>query len=160
VSDETVLDIPPTAEVVDFFSFSETTEYELRDTGQYVTIKRMTEGDRRKYLNATSREINFDGAGHTSMNLKPGDDRRALLEVALVDWSLLRNGKPIPFNTGNLRQFLDSADPALVDAIDKAVRDYNPWLMADVTLEDIDEQIADLEDLRRKKLAELEGNGD
>jgi len=152
--------VPEELEVVDFFAFKETKEVYLRDTQQYLTIKRLTEGDRRKYMNATSREVKFAQGGSTSMALRPGDDRRALLETAVCGWNVSRNGKPVDFNTRNFAAFLDAVDPTLIDEVEKEVRAYNPWLMADVTVEDIDEQLAELEELRKTKLMEAEGNGD
>jgi len=152
--------IPESLVAVDFFSFKETKEVELRGSGQFVTIKKFTEGDRRKYMNTTSREVKFAQSGQTSMDLRPGDDRRALLEIAISGWSVQRNGRPLEFTPRNLGTFLDSVDPSLVDEIEDAVRDYNPWLLNDVTIEDIDAQIAELESLRKRKVIEAEGKAD
>jgi len=165
MSDDAVLTtvsdtVPEELEVVDFFAFKETKDVNLRDTDQYLTIKRFTEGDRRKYMNATSREVKFAQGGSTSMALRPGDDRRALLETAVVGWNISRAGRPLDFSPRNFTTFLDSVDPTLIDEVEKVIREYNPWLMADVTVEDIDEQITELEELRKTRLMEAEGNDD
>lgn len=166
MSDATLTTVDPDDEspiaenVIDFFAFKEERDVFLRGTDQYVTIKKFTEGDRRKYMNATSREIAFDKSGRTSMSLRAGDDRLALLRAAVVNWHLLRNGRELAFNERNLNAFLDAADPKLIDDIEKAVRDFNPFLIQDLELEDIDEQIAELEELRKKKLAEDDAKND
>jgi hypothetical protein len=97
------------------------------------------------------------------MKMATGDERHALLESAIVGWNLVRaNAKdgtvsPITFSPGALKQFLDKAPPGVIDRIEKDIRDKNPWLVGDVTIEDIDEQIAELNELREKKVQEAEG---
>ena len=49
-------------------------------------------------------------------------------------------------------------DQSVLKDIEKAIRKLNPWLTADVTVEDIDLQIKELEELREEKLREAEGN--
>jgi hypothetical protein len=97
------------------------------------------------------------------MKVASGDERYNLLLTAIKGWSLVTAHKttgelqPIEFNETNLRKFLDSSNPKIIDIIEKDVREHNPWLMAEITVEGIDEQIAELQKLRERKVAEAEG---
>ena len=71
----------------------------------------------------------------------------------------VRNGtlEPVPFKDGPLSDFLEKANPIVIDVIDKAVRKQNSWLMADVTLEDLEKQREELDEQIEKKRREEEG---
>lgn len=150
---------------VDYFDFDDTRRVILPDGKQYVEIQVLNEGARRKYLNATNKEVTIGRAtGDAKMKIASGDDRHMLLESAIVDWSLwTRNAKTgemeqIKYNDQNLRRFLEKASPTVIDLIEKEVRKDNPWLVADVSVEDIDNQIKELQELKEQKLREAEGN--
>jgi hypothetical protein len=151
---------PPEANVpADYFGFSSTKVYMLPDKVSWVELKVLNEGERRQYLNETNREVKFArGSQDAAIRLRPGDDKASLLKMAIVGWNLVRNGAPMPFNTATLQQFLTLTDPKLVDLIEKEVRLMNPWLLAEMTLEDFDREISQLQELRQKKLEEEQGN--
>jgi len=147
---------------VDYFGFDEVHRVMLDDGVSYIEHRTLTEGARRKYMNTVNREVRLQKSGDAFMKMATGDERHALLESAIVGWNLVRASKdgvlsPITFSPGALKQFLDKAPPGVVDRIEKDIRDKNPWLVGDVTIEDIDEQIAELNELREKKVQEAEG---
>lgn len=147
----------------DYFGFSEVHTVTLPDGVSYVQHRTLTEGDRRLYLNTVNREVRVQKVtGDAIMKMAAGDERYALLQAAIVGWNLTRDGKPVVFSKGSpgaaLEQFLDKADPKLVDMIEKDVRKVNAWLAADVTVGDIDKQMDELRELRDKKIKEAEGN--
>lgn len=142
----------------DYFGFEQTEVVPMPDSRQWVEIRVLNEGQRRKYLNSVNRDVRVQrGTGDAFMRLSSGDEKRALLESAIVNWNLRRGGQLVPFNERNLREFLDKADPRIIDRIEKAVRKANPWLQQDWTVEEIDEEIAELQELRQRKLDEAEG---
>jgi hypothetical protein len=152
----------------DYFGFGETKQCffgkKYGDTLSYVEHKTLNEGARRRYMNAQNREVTIGRqTGDMRMKLATGDELHVLLEEAIVGWNLVRGGSPITFSKGSpgstLAQFLANADPAVVDEIAKDVRKANPWLLADVTIEGIDEQIAELNETRARLVREQEGNG-
>ena len=149
---------------VDYFGFEETFRVMLPDDISYIEHKKLNEGARRKYMNKVNREVRLQKSGDAFMKMASGDERHVLLEEAITGWNLGRidartnEVKPISFSTTNLKTFLDAAAPSVVDMIEKDIREQNPWLTGDVTVEDIDSQIKELEDLRDKKVAEAEGN--
>lgn len=151
---------------VDYFDFDDTRRVTLPDGRSWVEIQVLNEGARRKYLNTTNRDVTIERAsGNAKMRVASGDDRHALLGQAIVDWDLFtRNGKTgemesIRFSEQTLRKFLENSSPTIIDLIEKEVRKDNPWLIAEVEIEDIDAQIEELQDLRKKKVAESEGKG-
>lgn len=142
----------------DYFGFSEVHRVLLPDGVSFVEHQELNEGARRKYLNKTNRDVRLNRAsGDATISMAPGDERRALLEAALTGWNLVRDGKPIPFTTQALGQFLETANPRVVDLIEKDIRLKNPWLLAEMTVEDIDKEITALQEMRETKIKEEEG---
>jgi len=148
-----------TAVYADYFGFDVVETYVLPDGLSYLVLKALNEGDKRKYLNELNREVRIGKVtGDATMKLASGDERAKLLESSITGWNLHRNGVPVTFNENELKKFINKGDPRLFDDIEKAIRKLNPWLTADVTVEDIDLQIKELEELREEKLKEAEGN--
>jgi hypothetical protein len=142
----------------DYFGFAETHRVQLPDGKSYIEHATLNEGARRKYLNATNRDVRIErGKGDAHINMAPGDERRSLLETAITGWNLVRDGKPVPFDKGNLQKFLDTANPKIIDIIEKDVRLKNPWLLNEMTVEDIDREIEALQEMRATVERESEG---
>lgn len=132
----------------DYFGFDEHHRVMLPDGTSWVEFKVMTEGDRRKYLNGQDRGIRVSRAsGDAHINAKPGDERYFLLKNTIVGWNLVRNGEPVPFSQPNLEKFLEGANPRVVNEIEKEVRKAHPWLLGEMTSEDIKKQIDDLKEM-------------
>jgi len=158
------LDLPTHEKVQeDYFAFDETHIVKLPDGISFIEHKTLTEGQRRQYLNSINRDVVIRKAtGDASLKMAPGDERWALLKVAITGWNLQKGGKPLPFSKGspgsNLEQFLEAAPPKIVDLIDKEVRKVNAWLIEDMSVEDIDKEIQTLTELRQAKLDAEAGN--
>lgn len=145
----------------DYFAFDSARRCFLPDGQSWVDHQVMNEGKRRKYLNAINRDLRIQKATQDALvSVRPGDERRALLDEAIVGWNLMRNGNPVPFNKGTLSEFLEKASPRIIDLIEKDIRLANPWLLNELTLEDIDREMEQLGELRAKKVEEAEGNLD
>lgn len=154
--------IPP-AIPVDYFAAVQTEKITLPDGVQWVEIKALTEGDRMEYQNKTNQAVKLEkGTGNASIKMAPGEERRVLLEMAIVDWYVLKEGKPLTFSKGTrgstLSQFLNAAPPAVIDPIEKSIRLTNSWLLADMTVEEIEVEIGNLEEMKAK-LIEKEASG-
>lgn len=145
---------------VDYFGFTATKTVMLPDKVSWVEVKVLNEGERRRMLNEQNRELNLGGRGGrgAQLRMRPGDDKALLLKTAIVGWNLTRNGQPVPFNPAMLDQFLNNADPKLIDLIEREVKRLNPWTLAEMSLEDIRREIADLQEMERAKMEEEEGN--
>lgn len=133
----------------DYFGFEETHQFMLPDDKSFIEHRSLNEGGRRKYMNAVNRDVRLNRAtGDVTMKMAAGDDRSTLLLEAITGWNLVRDGKPVVCNRNEKTKFLEVADPSIIDLIERDVRDHNPWLLADVTEEDIDAQIEELEERR------------
>lgn len=144
----------PTHENVqaDYFSFEETHVVTLPDGVSFIEHKTLNEGQRRKYLNGINRDVVIARAtGDAKMSMKPGDERLSLLKTAITGWNLKRNGNPLPFSGPNLQMFLDNAPPKVIDIVDKEIRKVNAWLVEDMSVEDLEREIANLEELLESK---------
>lgn len=148
-----------------YFGFDVREQVFLPDNISYVEIRPLSEGDRRKYMNDVQKEARLQRAtGDMIVKMQTGEERYQLLMRAIIGWNLVdANGSPQPFSSGSpgstLGQFLEKAEPRIVDIIHKAVMKQNPWLMAELSVEDIDKQIEELQELRAAKIEEEAGNG-
>jgi hypothetical protein len=146
-----------------YFGFSVKHQVMLPDGVSYIEHQELNEGSRKKYLDNLNREVAIKKvSGDAHMKLQSGTDKHILLEEAICGWNLLGpDMKPVGFNKmgkgSSLMQFLDSADPTIIDLIEKDIRKHNPWLMSDMSVEDIDKQIAELEEMREAKVKEEAG---
>lgn len=142
---------------VDYFKFSDTERYYFPDGSSYVDFKVFTEGDRRKLQNKTASDVTLGRGGEAKVRTAAGDSRFELLSMAITGWNLLRDGNPIPCAPNTVKIFLEAANPKIIDGIEKAVRLANPWLLADMSAEDIRQEIADLQEMLAKVEAEEAG---
>lgn len=147
---------------VDFFGCDTRQQVYLPGSNtQFVVIKELTEGDRKKYLDKTNREVKFAKDQTATMRSQPGTERHALLKEAIVGWNFLRDGSVMNEMTHPrlLDEFLDKTSPKVIDHILKAVHKLNPWLLADMSIEDIDEELKNLTEMRELKVKEEAKNG-
>lgn len=143
---------------VDYFAFDESFVVMLPDNIQWVEHTALNEGQKKKYQNLQNRDLIIQRTtGDAKMRMAPGDERHALLSAAITGWNLVRGGQPLPFNERNLKEFLEKAPPKIIELIEKDVRQRNPWLLAEMSVEDIDKEIANLEDMKKTKIAEDQG---
>lgn len=144
---------------VSYFGFEETHIVYLPDGVSYIQHKTLNEGARRKYIDSNNRDVRIAKVtGDAIMRMQAGSEKHNLLKSAICGWNLVgASGQPMPFHDSNLQKFLDSTDPKIVDIIEKDVRKKNVWLMADLSVEDIDKQIEELTEMREAKVKEAEG---
>lgn len=139
----------------DYFGVDDTRQVFLPNSRvQYVTIKALNEGERRKYLDRTNRDVKLDKGGQASFRMSPGSERYELLKLAIVDWHMLRQGNPFKFGPRELDDFLTNTSPSVVDHIVKEVNKLNPWLLAEMSVEDIEKELDHLQEMLETKKKE------
>lgn len=148
----------------EYWGTDETYQVFLPDGVTYVECKYLTEGDRVRYQSTVQKDVRLQKTtGDAFLHMPTGEERHALLEAAIEGWNIIRSGKPVAFNKGskgsNLEQWLSKAPPAIIDLIEKEIRLHEPWITGDVTVEQIDKQIEELQAVRAVKLKEEAGNG-
>ena len=117
----------------DYFNYNERFELLLPDGESKIIHKKLNEGDRRRFEDETNREISIDqDTRKASVQIRAGTSRHLILEMAIVDWSLMRNrddaDREVQFSSTNLEEFLKNADPSVIDLIYQDIEDKNPWI--------------------------------
>lgn len=153
----------------DYFGFGETKRWYFPDGKQFIEFQIMNEGQRREFQKKTNRDITFNrGTNDAKIKADPAEERFHLITTSVTGWNLRRRdnaGKmsPVKFSKGSpgaeLEKFLAVANPKLVDDLEFAIRTANPWMQAEMSVEDIDKEIAKLQDLREQAMEREKGEG-
>lgn len=145
----------------DYFGASQVHVVLLKDGVSTISHKTLMEGEKRDYMNKVNRDLTLNRkTDDAKVRLAPGDDRAELFKLAICDWSIVRDGRPYAFTAQHLNDVLRMFPPDVLDDVEKDIKVKNAWLLADVSIEDLEKEIADLTELLEKKRAEQEGNGD
>lgn len=143
----------------DYFGFEETGAYTLPDGKQQIFFSVMNEGAKTRFQQKINKDIHLNRATNDArIKTDPAGERKALIEESVVGWTLkVRNRQTgqwtdAAFSKGSagseLNKWLDKANPKIVEALEDAIRKANPWLNGDMTVEQIDEEMQRLADLR------------
>ncbi len=148
----------------DYFGFDETERWFFPDQKQYIEFHVMNEGQRAKFQKLTNKDITLRRqSGDASIKVDPAEERRALLTSSVTGWLIYRQGEPVPFSIGspgaNFEQWLDRANPKLVDDLEFTIRKANPWMQADMSVDQIDEEMDRLRELREQAVERQRGEG-
>lgn len=150
---------------VNYFAFSVVEKWFFPDGNQWIAFKIMSEGDKAAFQRLTSRDVKVNrNSGDASFPVDAAGERHTLIKTSVVDWYIFApnpySGEPeqVPFSlsdtrhpTGmNLEKWLKLANPKLVEELEYTIRKANPWMQADMTIEEIDKEIERLQDLRRE----------
>lgn len=133
--------------------------YTLPDKLQTITFKVMSEGERMDYQRKTNKPIKIDRRDD-SATIRPdlAQDRFELIMQSVTDWTLVRKDGdewlPIPFSKTMLGNWVKVSSPKIIGELEKAIQKANPWMQAEMSIADIDEEIANLQDLREQKVKE------
>jgi hypothetical protein len=154
--EDTMLDDAPQ---VDYFGFSKDTKFWFPDHKTYLILQAMNEGAKKKFQKLTQRDLVLERtSGNARMRVDAATERHEMIRESVKEWNLVRGDTPVPLNERNMKDFLELADPTLIEEIEKAIRKLNPWMLAEMTVEDIDREIANLQDMR--KVAEERERGE
>lgn len=148
----------------DYFGFEASEKWYFPDGKQYIEFQRMNEGQRARFQQMTTRDVTVERqTGNAKLKVDPATERHELLKASVVGWFVFRQGQPVPFSIGSpgaeFEKWLAKADPKLVDELERAIRKANPWLMNEVTVEDIDKEMDRLREQKEEILARQAGEG-
>lgn len=136
----------------DYFGFAQTHKFFFPDKVSYIEFRTMNEGEKADFQDRTSTDMVVERrSGDARMTIKQGTQRHELIKACVVGWNLKRGGAPIPFGRVELGDFLNLANPRLVEDLEKEIRKVNPWLMAEMSEEDIKREIGNLEEMLAEK---------
>lgn len=139
----------------DYFG-SATWQHVLSDGTSFIEHKKLKEGDLQKYRNGSNRDVTINrGTKDAKIRMAAGDDRALLLNIAVCGWDLHRDGQPVAYSEKSRDKVLADLDPDLVNGLVKDIYAKNPSLRAEVTAQDIRDEIASLQiDLEEKEKEE------
>jgi hypothetical protein len=143
----------------DYWGTDEKHEFYLPDGKQYFVFQIMDEGAKARFQRKTNQDISIGRDNTAKVRMDPASERHTLIKESVVDWYLYKDGRPVAFDNGKLEKWLSVAPPKIVEDLELAIRKANPWMQAEMTVEMIDEQIRNLEDLRRDAVAREAGEG-
>lgn len=133
----------------DYFGFAESHKWYFPDGKQFIEFQRMNEGQKAQFQRRTNRDLVVERAsGNARMKMDVASERHELIKAAVVGWFVYREGSPAPYSNAVLEQWLAVADPKLVEDLEKEIRKNNPWLLQDMSVEDIDKEIENLKEMR------------
>lgn len=148
----------------DYWGTDETVNVYLPDGKQFFVVQPMNEGAKAKFQKLTSKSILLkQGSGDAAIDVDPAGERHTLIKNSVVNWHLFQrvDGEwvPQPFSTRALDMWLDKAPPKAVEHIEHQIRLVNPWLQAEMTVEEIDKELERLYDLRKQVAEREQGEG-
>lgn len=165
--------VPEAPQVVNYFAFSDTHRWYFPDKVQWIEFKIMNEGDKAQFQRKTNRDIKINQKTQdATVKMDPAEERHELIKQSVVNWYVFapnqqtQHMEPVPFTktdgrhpTGmNLERWLSLANPKLVEDLEFEIRKANPWMQADMTVEEIDKEIVRLKDMRDEAEKREAGN--
>jgi hypothetical protein len=149
----------------------------LPDGEQWIEFKTQDEGLKAQYQQRTNRDITFDKTGNTKMGIDPVTDRHTLIEMSVTNWHMFipksedlspaeladpDNWDEAAFSPKLIREWLRRGDPKVIQDLEVEIRMANPWMQSEMTVEEIDKEIARLNEVRIQAVereAEKAGSG-
>ena len=142
--------------VVDFFGGVNDTErwYFPGQDEQFIEFALMTEGMRKQWQRKTNRAIKVGrNTQEAEIAVDAASDREWLLKIAVKDWFIRnpnKNNQPVPFTDREFAAWMERANPRLIDKLEQAIRDANPWMLDEMDPDSIKEEIVRLEKMYDK----------
>jgi hypothetical protein len=147
---------------VDYWGTDEIHRHLLPDGKQWFEFKIMDEGARTRFQKLTNNDLTVMRDNTAKVKMDPAQERHTLIKESVVNWNLFAKDAsghqgPVLFNKHMLEKWLEKAPPKIVDELEFAIRKANPWMQADMSVEEIDKEIQRLYDLRKDVLARESG---
>lgn len=156
---DTVTENPTTQENVeyaDYWGTDEQIKHFLPDGKQYFVIQVMNEGAKAKFQKMTNQDLVVGRDQTATVKMDPARERHELIKASVVNWNLMQKDKkdgqfyPAPFSVRSLESWLEVAPPKIVEDLEYAIRMANPWMQAEMTVEEIDKEIDRLQEVRKQ----------
>jgi hypothetical protein len=129
------------------------------DGVQYIEFKIMNEGDKAKFQRMTSQNLTVSRQGDATVRMDPAKERHELITNSVTGWYMFKGGEYVAYGPQLLTKWLQVAPPKLVEDLEFAIREANPWMQADMTVDQIDEELTRLGRLRDAAVAREVGEG-
>jgi len=147
---------------VDYWGTDEEKNWYFPDGIQYMTIKKMDEGAKSRFQKLTSTDMVIDRNQDTRVKIDPAAERHALITASVTGWNLMQREKdgsftPAVFSKQMMTLWLEKADPKIVADLEHEIRMFNPWMLQEMPVEEIDKEIDRLQEMRKKRVEQDAG---
>lgn len=155
----------------DYWGVQETFRFKLPDGKQYFDIVPMDEGAKTRFQKMTNKGIRMNQRQQEAIiDTDVADERHTLIIQSVVGWHIMQkvDGKweelPCPVDE-RVRQrdlenlILKKFNPKVIQDLEFFIRTKNPWMQADMSVEEIDNEITRLEELRKQVKDQQAGEG-
>lgn len=155
----------------DYWGVDETFRYELPDGKQYFEIRPMNEGAKTRFQKMTNKGIRMNQRSQEAViDVDPADERHTLIKESVVAWVIFHKDPKDPRGFSEylcpneerqrkraLDDLLDKFNPKVIQDLEFFIRTKNPWMQADMNLEEIDKELDRLTELRKQVKEQQEG---
>lgn len=156
---------------IDYFGFASEEKWYFpgqsrvpEDQKQYLLVKKMNEGDKGRYQRKTNRDIRIQRTtGDARMSVDAVEERHELIRISVVGAhvKMRQQDGTLRFDDKRpdqvVKGLLENGDPDIVQQLEKFIRDLNPWMRTEMSVEEIDKEIERLEEIKREKAEEEAG---
>lgn len=155
-----------------YWGVDETYRFMLPDDKQYFEIRPMDEGRKVQFQKLTNKAVRMNQrTEEASFDIDPAEERWTLIKESVIGYHIMQPSPdgtwseyPCPPYTDprfrrSLEQLLEKFNPKIVQDLEFFIRQKNPWMQADMAVEDIDKEIDRLQQMRRDKVNQESGEG-
>lgn len=153
-----------------YWGVDETFKFYLPDGKQFFEIKPMNEGAKSKFQKITNKGVRMNQRTQdATIDVDPANERHTLIKESVVSFFIMQKGPdgswseyPCPpagdsrFKN-SLQMLLDQFNPKAIQDLEFFIRTKNPWMQADMDVEQIDEEIDRLTQLRKDVMEQKAG---
>ena len=151
MSEQTIeAQVPGTEPMADYWGVDETHKHFLPDGKQYFEFKIMNEGAKARFQKRTNQDLIVGRDNTARVKVDPVTERHELIKTSVVGWNLYKDGQYVDFGPRLLENWLEVAPPKIVEDLEYAIRMANPWMQSEMSVEEIDKEIARLEEVRKQ----------
>lgn len=156
----------------DYWGTQEVHRFLLPDGKQYFDIKPMDEGGKTRFQKKTNKGVRVNQRSQDAhLDLDPADERHTLIKESVVSFKIMQKGAdgqwsefPCPPEgdsrlKSSIEKLLEKFNPKVIQDLEFFIRTKNPWMQADMDIEEIDKEIDRLHELRRQKVEHDAGEG-
>lgn len=146
----------------DYWGVQETFKFNLPDGKQYFEVKPMDEGAKTRFQKMTNKGIRMNQRTQdATIDVDPADERHTLIKESVISWRIMQKDAdgsyseyPSPVADAQrkraLEQMLEKFNPKVVQDLEFFIRTKNPWMQADMDVEEIDKELDRLNELRKQ----------
>jgi hypothetical protein len=145
----------------DYWGVQETYKYFLPDGKQYFEVRPMDEGGKSMFQKMTNKGIRMNQRTQdATIDMDPADERHTLIKQSVVGWKIMQHGPdgswsefPCPPDESrrknSLNTILEKFNPKAIQDLEFFIRQKNPWMQADMDVEEIEKEIDRLVQLKK-----------